>query len=102
MAEQPEEKIQQQGEQEHGGNGKVKADVFPFDTDITRQAANPVQLVTKKVNDQPDDDHQYAYENNIFADALTHRCKLGNANDMGNVNQNDETPSTRINRTEKQ
>jgi pimeloyl-ACP methyl ester carboxylesterase len=43
----PDNKCNQQAEQNHGGDGKIKPEIIFFNADITRQAAQPVQFVVK-------------------------------------------------------
>jgi hypothetical protein len=50
--------LNNEGEQDaydyHGGNGKVKLEVFPFHPYVARQPAQPAKFVVKEINDNPD------------------------------------------------
>ncbi len=69
----------QQAEQNHGSDGKIKPEVFFFNADIAGQAADPVQLVMKKINEQPDNCHPDADEDDVFSCFSIHAAKLPEA-----------------------
>jgi hypothetical protein len=35
---------------DHRYNGKVKSEILPFDTDVARQAADPMKFVMEEIN----------------------------------------------------
>jgi hypothetical protein len=51
---------------DHGGDGKIKAEVFLFNPDVTGQMAYPMQFIVKEVNNQSDHNNGAANEHNIF------------------------------------
>jgi len=53
MPEQSYSQGKKQAKQNHGSDGKVKAEVFPFYSDIAGQVAYPVEFITKKINNKP-------------------------------------------------
>jgi hypothetical protein len=54
----------QDAQQNHGHDGKVKPEVFAFDADITRQPADPVQLVVEEINENTSQYDSQANKNN--------------------------------------
>ena len=69
------DKCEQKAEEDHSGNGKIKPAVFSFYADITRESPYPVQLIMKKINDDPNHNNQYAKSDDIFSCLLFHYCK---------------------------
>jgi hypothetical protein len=58
---------------DHGGDGKVKANVLFFNTYIARQPAYPVQLIVKKVNHHAYYNNGNANEDNVFTGIGIHK-----------------------------
>lgn len=47
-------------DQYHGGEGKIETEMLPFYPDITREPADPMELIAEKISDEPNDDQQEA------------------------------------------
>jgi len=63
-------------QQDHCNNWKIKPEIFFFNPDIPRQAANPVQLFMKEINDNT---YQYNDDpccDNPFTRFAIHIAKL--------------------------
>jgi hypothetical protein len=63
----------QNTEQYHGGDGKVKAEVFLFYADVARQVAYPMQFIVKEIDHQPYYHHSAANKHDILASIGIHK-----------------------------
>jgi len=59
-------------EDNHGSDGKVKAEILSFHPYVARQVAEPVQLVVKEINQQADYDDHNTPDDNVFASFRIH------------------------------
>lgn len=57
----------QQAQQDHGGQRKVELKIFFFNSYISRQSSNPVELVMKEVNNYTNHNYSNADKNQIFS-----------------------------------
>ena len=69
----PDNDGKQQAEKNHCRNGKIKPEILPFNTDIAWQAANPVQLIMKKIKDNAQHKEGRSDEDDIFSGFLVHQ-----------------------------
>jgi hypothetical protein len=58
---------------DHGGDGKIKAEILFFNADITGQVADPVQFVVEEIDDKPYYHHSAPDEHNILAGIGIHK-----------------------------
>ena len=56
----PQDNCKQDTNEDHSGNGKIKAEIFPFNPDIARQPSDPVQLIGKEVQNNAGDNYDDA------------------------------------------
>jgi hypothetical protein len=63
----------QNTKKDHGRDGKIKAKIFFFYANITRQVTDPVQLIMEEIDDQPYYHHSAPDEHNIFAGIGIHK-----------------------------
>jgi len=66
----------QQTKNDHRRNRKIKPEIFFFNPDISGQSADPVKFVVEKINNDTDDDNEYADCNDPFPGFTVHRVKL--------------------------
>jgi hypothetical protein len=67
----------QQAENDHGGKWKIKTKITFFNSYITGQTADPVQFIMKEINDNSNQDDEYANNNNPFSGIAVHSTKIG-------------------------
>lgn len=63
----------QHTEQDHGCYGEIKAEIFFFNANITRQVTDPVQFIVKEINNKAYYHHPAADEHQIFAGIGIHK-----------------------------
>ena len=76
LPDQPQQQGEYNAEDDHGGNREIKTKVLPFNTDVSRQATDPVQLVVKEVDRHPCNHNEHSCCNNIFTRFGAHEIKL--------------------------
>jgi len=62
----------QNTQQEHGGERKIKPEIFFFNSYIPRQAADPMQFIVKKINEDTDEHYARTNGNDIFSRFAVH------------------------------
>jgi hypothetical protein len=63
----------QNTEEDHGCDGKIKAEILFFYTDITGQVTYPIEFIVKKINYPANYHHSAADEHNILAGIGIHK-----------------------------
>ena len=64
----------------HGSDREIKFESFFFNSDITGQPSDPMQLIMKKINDHANKNyHDPAYDN-IFSGIAVHNAKIKDQN----------------------
>lgn len=53
--------------QDHCCYGEIKAEIFFFNSNVARQVTDPVKLVVKEIDDQPNYHYRAANEHQILA-----------------------------------
>jgi hypothetical protein len=64
---------EQHTKNDHGCNGKIKAEVFFFNPYIAGQMADPVQLIVKKVNNKAYNHYSASNHHNILTGVGIHK-----------------------------
>ena len=72
----PNNKSADQAEKDHCNDGEIKSEIFLFNSDITGQTSDPVQLIMKKINDDTDKNNDHSNSNDPFAGFAVHIAKL--------------------------
>jgi len=70
-------KGQQQAENYHCSDRKIKPEIFFLHPDITGQTANPVQFIMKEIDDHTCDNDENTNDNNPFSCIAVHNAKIG-------------------------
>ena len=68
---------QQQAQQNHGSNGKIKPEVFALNANVAGQPAEPVYFIVKEINTNTCHQNKGANEYEPFAGIAVHSVKLG-------------------------
>lgn len=55
------------GDQDAGNNGEIKAAAFALDPDVARQAAQETEPVPREINDHADEHHDKPKNNDVFS-----------------------------------
>jgi hypothetical protein len=66
----------QQAKYDHSSKGKIKFEVFFFNTNIAGQAPDPVKLIMKKINDHTCRYNEQADNDDPFSYITVHAAKL--------------------------
>ncbi len=63
----------QHAKNNHGNNRKIKPEIFSFYPDVSWQMPDPVQLVMKKINDNPYYNDGNSYDDDILSCFWIHK-----------------------------
>jgi hypothetical protein len=63
----PDDKAQSNTEQNHGGDWKVKSEIFPLNPDVAGQSPEPLQPVSTQPDHQPGNDDHNADQHQYFS-----------------------------------
>jgi hypothetical protein len=61
---------------DHGGDWKIKTEIFFFNPDITRQSAYPVKLIMKEINNNSHQQDNNTCQNDPFPSIAAHDAKV--------------------------
>lgn len=61
---------------DHGTDGEIKPEVFLFYPDITRQPADPVEPVVKKIHNQTGHNDHSTNDQHAFSGMAIHAAKI--------------------------
>jgi hypothetical protein len=67
----------QQTENDHAGKRKIKTKAPFFNSNITRQTADPVQFIMKEINDNTCQQDKHSDDNDPFSGIAVHAAKIG-------------------------
>lgn len=77
MVKQPYENLNNEAQQNHGGQRKVESDIFSLYSDITGQSAHPGENISPEIPDDAHHCNDKPQKNNTFA-GLMHKKMLVN------------------------